>query len=230
MPFSTLKPGEPANVRVHLRNAGRERANQPLSGEVRLQLMSGNVVVETLSVPVSGSVDAETPFTKSLSPGFYTVRGVWTEDGQSREAYQNGLWVEDATATHTGSRCRNNSWSAPLARRWSAAAATTSGPQSAAAAALKRCANRWGPSWDRSPEGPLPRPALQPRGSVRSWATSATSGPGCPGLHRVPFLQDQDAASSQLPELRQTHPGEPLQGRPLLQVWFWLDARRKVLP
>jgi hypothetical protein len=102
MPFSTLKPGEPAKVLVHLRNAGRERANQPLAGEVRLQLMSGNVVVETLSVPVSGSVDAETPFTKSLSPGFYTVRGVWTENGQSREAYQNGLWVEDAAQLTAG--------------------------------------------------------------------------------------------------------------------------------
>ena len=102
MPFSTIKPGEPAKVLVHLRNAGRERANKPLAGEVRVQLLSGNVVAETLNVPISGRVDAEAPFTKSLSPGFYTVRGVWTEDGQGREGYQNGLWVEDATQLAAG--------------------------------------------------------------------------------------------------------------------------------
>ena len=102
MPFSTLKPGEPAKAIVHLRNAGRERANQPLAGAVRLQLMSGNVVEETLNIPVSGSMNAEAPFTKSLPPGFYTVRGVWTENGQGREAYQNGVWVEDAAQLTAG--------------------------------------------------------------------------------------------------------------------------------
>jgi hypothetical protein len=65
-------------------------------------MMSGNVVVETLTVPVSGGMNAEAPFTKSLSPGFYTVRGVWTEDGQGREAYQNGVWVEDAAQLTAG--------------------------------------------------------------------------------------------------------------------------------
>ncbi len=95
MPFSTLKPGEPAKAVVHLRNAGRERANQPLSGDVRVQLFSGNVVVETVGVPVSGQTNADAAFTKALTPGFYTVRAVWEEGGQGREGYQNGLWVED---------------------------------------------------------------------------------------------------------------------------------------
>jgi hypothetical protein len=102
MPFAALKPGEPAKVLIHLRNSERERANKPLAGEVRLQLMSGNVVEETLTVPVSGSMNAEAPFTKSLPPGFYTVRGVWSEGGQGREAYQNGVWVEDAAQLTAG--------------------------------------------------------------------------------------------------------------------------------
>jgi len=102
MPFSTLKPGEPAKALVRLRNAGRERANKPLTGEVRLQLISGNVVEETLTVPVAGAVNAEAAFARSLAPGFYTVRGVWMEDGRGREAYQNGVWVEDAAQLTAG--------------------------------------------------------------------------------------------------------------------------------
>jgi hypothetical protein len=102
MPFSTLKPGEPLKPVVHLRNANRERANKPLTGEVRLQLLSGNLVEETQTVPVAGAANAEAVFTRSLPPGFYTVRGVWMEDGQAREAYQNGVWVEDAAQLKAG--------------------------------------------------------------------------------------------------------------------------------
>jgi len=102
MPFSTLKPGEPLKPVVHLRNTSRERANKPLTGEVRLQLLSGNLVQETLTVPVAGATNAEAVFNKSLAPGFYTVRGVWMEEGQGREAYQNGVWVEDAAQLAAG--------------------------------------------------------------------------------------------------------------------------------
>jgi hypothetical protein len=36
---------------VHFRNAHRERLGQPLSGEVKLELLSGEKVLQTARVP-----------------------------------------------------------------------------------------------------------------------------------------------------------------------------------
>jgi len=98
MPFSTLMPDETPRVRIHLRSGRRE-----LAGEVKVELVSETTVLETLRAPCSGTtVDAELPFSKAYPPGFYTVRGVWEENGQGREAYHNGLWVEDRKLLTTG--------------------------------------------------------------------------------------------------------------------------------
>ncbi|MBZ5583319.1 MAG: beta-galactosidase [Acidobacteriia bacterium] len=97
MPFSAVKPEETPGVTVHLRS-GKE-----LAGEVKVELVSGNTVLETLHAPVSGNrVGAELVFGKPYPPGFYTVRGVWQVDGKGREAYCNGLWVEDRKMLTTG--------------------------------------------------------------------------------------------------------------------------------
>jgi hypothetical protein len=95
--FSTAKPDEPVNVVVHLRNARRERLGLPLSGEVKLELLSGDKVLQSARVPCAGAeVDAEASFHITLPPGFYTIRGVYYEGaGQAREFYQNAQWVED---------------------------------------------------------------------------------------------------------------------------------------
>ena len=103
MPFSTIKPDEPVNVVVHLRNARRERLDQPLSGEVKLQLLSGEKVLQTARVPFTGAkFDADVSFHTTLPPGFYTIRGVFEEAGQPREFYQNALWVEDEKLLTSG--------------------------------------------------------------------------------------------------------------------------------
>ncbi len=97
MPFSTVKPGETPGVTVHL------RGSRELAGEVRVELVSGDTVLETLRAPVSGNrVDADLAFGKPYPPGFYTVRGVWEDGGGGREAYYNGLWVEDRKMLTTG--------------------------------------------------------------------------------------------------------------------------------
>jgi hypothetical protein len=94
--FATAKPDEPVNVVVHLRNARRERLGLPLSGEVKLELLSGEKVLQSASVPCSGTeVDAEVSFHTTLPSGFYTIRGLYEDAGQPREFYQNALWVED---------------------------------------------------------------------------------------------------------------------------------------
>ncbi|MGD0496946.1 MAG: beta-galactosidase [Bryobacteraceae bacterium] len=103
MPFSTLKPGEIPRVAIHLRNGRLQRERQPLAGEVRVELVSGSTVLETLHAPCSGAqMDAELAFRQAYPPGFYIVRGVWEGGAQGREGYQNGLWVEDANLLATG--------------------------------------------------------------------------------------------------------------------------------
>jgi hypothetical protein len=102
-PFSTIKPDEPVNVVVHLRNARRERLGQPLTGEVKLELLSGEKVLQTAHLPFSGAkFDANASFHTTLPPGFYTIRGVYEEAGQPREFYQNALWVEDEKLLTSG--------------------------------------------------------------------------------------------------------------------------------
>ena len=80
--FSTLKPGEPAQVVVHLHNARRERLNLPLSGEAKVELLSGTTVLDTADVKLQGSgADENVYFRKPLEPGFYAVRGVYSDEG-----------------------------------------------------------------------------------------------------------------------------------------------------
>jgi hypothetical protein len=98
MPFSSVKPEEATSVTVRLRGGQKE-----LAGEVKVELVSGDKVLETLHAPCSGTgVNADLPFSKAYPPGFYTVRAVWEENGQGREAYTNGLWVEDQKLLTTG--------------------------------------------------------------------------------------------------------------------------------
>jgi hypothetical protein len=87
--FSTLKPGEFPELTVH----GK-------SGEVRVELLSGDTVLDTANLTGPGNVD----FRKSLAPGFYTVRATWLQDGRPLEFAQNGFWVEDAALLNTGTR------------------------------------------------------------------------------------------------------------------------------
>jgi len=98
MPFSSVKPDEVPSVTVRLRGGQKE-----LAGEVKIELLSGDKVLETLHAPCSGtSVNADLPFSKAYPPGFYAVRAVWEENGQGREAYYNGLWVEDQKLLTSG--------------------------------------------------------------------------------------------------------------------------------
>jgi Beta-galactosidase len=101
--FSTLKPGEAPQIIVHLNNVRRKRLKQAQTGQVKLELLSGTTVLETAQVQCSGPrVDAELYFHKALPPGFYTIRGLYEDEGQPREFYQNGFWVEDRALLASG--------------------------------------------------------------------------------------------------------------------------------
>lgn len=103
--FSTLRPGEPPVITVHLRSLRQERHCGVASGEVKLTLSSESQVVDTAMLPIAakdGMEDIEAPFHKALPPGLYKVSAVYSEDGHFREFYQNGFWVEDEKAVTAG--------------------------------------------------------------------------------------------------------------------------------
>jgi hypothetical protein len=96
--FSSLKPGEFPELVVHL-----QRHAHSMNGEARIELLSGSTVLDSARVVCSDSrVDASVDFTKPLAPGFYTIRGVFSEDGQPREFIENGFWVEDKALLNSG--------------------------------------------------------------------------------------------------------------------------------
>jgi hypothetical protein len=96
--FSTLKPGEFPELVVHLSSRG-----QPQACEVRVELLSGDAVLDTARVACTLSrVDAAVDFHKPLTPSFYTIRAVYSDAGETREFAQNGFWVEDEMLLSTG--------------------------------------------------------------------------------------------------------------------------------
>jgi hypothetical protein len=101
--FSTLRPGEMPLVGVHLRSARRQRLGLSVTGEAKIELLSGTAVLESTRIACSGpTVDAQVVFKKALPPGFYTLRGVYEEGGQPREFFQNAFWVEDGSSLKSG--------------------------------------------------------------------------------------------------------------------------------
>jgi hypothetical protein len=101
--YSTIRPGETPQVVAHLRSLRRERLSQPLTGEVKIELVDGERVIDSTRVPAAGAkLDADVFFRKTLAPGFYKVRGVWEDGGQPREFCQNGFWVEDGSSLAAG--------------------------------------------------------------------------------------------------------------------------------
>jgi Beta-galactosidase len=101
--FSTLNTGESPRVVAHLRDTHRERASLPQTGTVRLELLSGDTLLDAARIPCSqNKVDADLDFQKKLAPGFYTIRGVYEDSGRPREFYQNGFWVEDEKLLASG--------------------------------------------------------------------------------------------------------------------------------
>jgi hypothetical protein len=96
--FSALRPDEPAEIEIHLENAHGMQ-----TGDVRVEISSGADALYSTDIACAGGrVDASVPFRRVLSPGFYTVRGVYEYGGKPREAYENGFWVEDEKALASG--------------------------------------------------------------------------------------------------------------------------------
>jgi Beta-galactosidase len=103
--FSTIRPGEPPQITVHLRSAHQQRSGGSMNGEVKVTLKSESETVDTSTLPIvtkEGAADIVVPFQKALPSGFYTVSAVLSDGGQFREFYQNGFWVGEAKTLESG--------------------------------------------------------------------------------------------------------------------------------
>ena len=96
--FSVIRPNEAPQVTVHLRQPA------PVKGEIQLQLLSGDKLLQAATLPVEGSesVDLPAPFPTPLPPVFYRLRATLRQQGQFREFYENGFWVAEHTSLSAG--------------------------------------------------------------------------------------------------------------------------------
>lgn len=102
--FSTLRPGEPPFITVHLRSPRQERLGLSTRGEIKLTLSSDKEVLDSATLPITdqGIADIVAPFHQALPPGFYKVSAAYSSGGRLRDFYQNGFWVEDTKALDAG--------------------------------------------------------------------------------------------------------------------------------
>jgi hypothetical protein len=96
--FSVLRPNEPPQITVHLRQS------HSASGEVSIQLLSQDKVLEDATLPVqSDQVSAlPAPFHAPLSAGFYKIRATYRQQGHFREFHENGFWVAEHNSLEDG--------------------------------------------------------------------------------------------------------------------------------
>jgi hypothetical protein len=106
--YCALRPSEIPQITLHLRHPQEQSeetgtATGALHGEARVELLSGNQKIDAATVALDGAqADAPVAFSKSLAPGFYTVRATWSFDGKARESYANGFFVEDQSSLQSG--------------------------------------------------------------------------------------------------------------------------------
>jgi hypothetical protein len=101
---SAIRPGETPQITVHLRSPRLDKTHAKVSGEVKVQISSEKGLVDSVTLPVADAATANLPVpSKSdLAPGFYTVAATFSAGGTFREFYQNGLWVQPASAVNSG--------------------------------------------------------------------------------------------------------------------------------
>jgi hypothetical protein len=102
--YTALRPSEPPQITVHVRNQRQQQPGSTAGVEAQITLSSEKGVVDTATLPIpDGKIsDVVVPFNKALDPGFYNVTGILSAGGKFREFYQNGFWVEEATAVASG--------------------------------------------------------------------------------------------------------------------------------
>ena len=101
--YSAIRPGEAPSISIHLRMSDPHVATT-VSGELRLTLSRDSQQLDSVSIPVQWSEarDVIAPFHSNLSPGFYTVSAVYSQNHEFRTFHQNGFWVQPASTLGSG--------------------------------------------------------------------------------------------------------------------------------
>jgi hypothetical protein len=96
--FSVLRPNEPPQITVHLRQP------HSASGEVSIQLLAQDKVLEDATLPVQSDEISvlPAPFHAPLPAGFYKIRATYRQQGRFREFYENGFWVAEPRSLEDG--------------------------------------------------------------------------------------------------------------------------------
>ena len=143
MLFSVLRPNEPPQITVHLRQA------KPARGDVRVELLSAERLLEEATLPVEAEEisDLPAPFQKPLPAGFYKVRATYRQQGTFREFYENGFWVAEPVRSTVVRPSESRATSSLVVEsHFSLSAPTTSPPKKMAgispARATRRCGKR----------------------------------------------------------------------------------------
>jgi hypothetical protein len=106
--FSVLRPNEPPQITVHLRRSQRGKPSSSVQGsgqgEVQVELLSADKVLEVATLPAGGeeTSDLPAPFHTPLPVGFYKVRATYRQQEHFREFYENGFWVADRASLNEG--------------------------------------------------------------------------------------------------------------------------------
>jgi Beta-galactosidase len=102
--YSTIRPGEVAQVTLHLDRTGRPFAAGESEGEARVEVRSREgSVEESATLPLSrNGGEVAVPLRKVLAPGFYTVSAHYSSSGKPQEFYETGFWVASPEAVQQG--------------------------------------------------------------------------------------------------------------------------------
>lgn len=101
----TVAEGESPQVVAHLRSPKQPGSADPQSGVLRIELLSGDRIMDTAKLDYTGgTMAASVAFSKTLPPGLYVLRGVYEEDGKTLEVYRTGFWSRDAKLLASGDR------------------------------------------------------------------------------------------------------------------------------
>jgi hypothetical protein len=105
--FSAIRPGEMPKITVRLH---RERASAVGPAQdcvVRTEILSGEKKIASAQSSCSTARgawwSADIPVAEKLPIGFYTVRATYLQNGQPQESSENGFWVAEKDAVHSGS-------------------------------------------------------------------------------------------------------------------------------
>jgi Beta-galactosidase len=96
--YSVVRPNDFPEITLRLRQT------HPVEGELLVELLSGESVLEQATLTIVKDENPALPphFQKPLPAGFYSLRATFRQHGHFRAFYENGFWVAERSSLDTG--------------------------------------------------------------------------------------------------------------------------------